>query len=315
MSTGSRADFVSVMLAGYRPGQSTSEIVAEFKRYYKELYDRDKSRNVVRKLSYLSSAQSNLSKFKKGLRLKGVKDEKWLAELKLSKEEALQLAKEKKTSVHDHAIDLPVLQADNIIEDCRKLLGDSNPMAQIIAVAALTGRRESEILYSIEFNKPKEDHYTLSKYWACASGFLKQRENDPLAVKCREVPLLAERETINKTIAEIRQKCPVDSIAAVNRVYGKKISRALHRFCPELKKLHEFRKFYAAVCFHYFNERQCSLPRIAADYLGHKTMSETVLTYLSARIEGVGTLSFGKGRLVEVKKKSSQSKKRKSIAA
>lgn len=309
-------DFVSVMLSRYRPGQSTSDLVAAFKQYYKDLYDKDKKNNVTRKLSYLSSAQSNLSKFKKGLRLAGVQDEKWLRDLKLSKEEGLLLAKEKKTSVHDHAIDLPVLQADHIIEDCRKLLNESNPMAQIIAVAALTGRRESEILYSIEFNKPKEDHYTLSKYWACASGFLKQRENDPLAVTCREVPLLADRDSLNRAIGEIRQKCPVSSVAEVNRRYGKKISRALQQFCPELKKLHEFRKFYAAVCFHYFNERQCSLPRIAADYLGHKTMSETVLTYLSARVEGVGTLSFGRGRLAldsEVKKKSSRSEKRKTI--
>jgi hypothetical protein len=116
-------------------------------------------------------------------------------------------------------------------------------------------------------------------------------------VKCREVPLLADRFVINKTISEIRKKLPVSSIEQVNRLYAKNISRAVHKSCPELGKLHEFRKFYAATCFHYFNERRCSLPRIAADYLGHKTMSETVLTYLSARIEGVGTLNFGRGKL------------------
>ena len=307
--TAKKQDFVSLMVSQYRPQHVPSDVVAEFKKYYKNLYDVDIKKGVHRKLSYLSSAQSNLSKYKKQLRLKGVKDDKWLAALKLSKEEGLQLAKEKKTSVHDQAIDLPVLHADNIIIDCRQLLADANPFAQIIAVAALTGRREAEILYAITFSDPKEDHYTSNRYWACATGFLKQRENDPQAVQCREVPLLADRASINKAILEIRQKCPVGSVAEVNRKYGKQISRALLKFCPELKKLHEFRKFYAAVCYQYFNERKCSLPRIAADYLGHKTMSETVLTYLSARIEGTGTLSFGHGKLNGVKKNSSHGKK------
>ncbi len=298
--------FMMTMLDKYqrlRPTQS--ELVADFKQHYKQLYDKDIANKVDRKLSYLSSAQSNLSKFKKILRRNGVTDEKWLSELKLSREEGFQLAKEKKNSVHKHAIDLPVLRADDIIIDCRKLLKHENPCAQIIAVAALTGRRAGEILFSIRFETPKETHYTNEKYWTCASGFLKQRANDPNAVTCREVPLLADRVAINQCISDIRRKCPVNTIEDVNRLYAKSISRMVQKICPELKKLHEFRKFYAAVCYQYFNERKCSLPRIAADYLGHKTMSETVLTYLSARVEGMGTLSFGKGKLNSPKKQRS----------
>ena len=181
----------------------------------------------------------------------------------------------------------------------------------IIAVAALTGRRASEIIYSMRFGRPMESHSTSDKYWSCVTGILKQRSNG--AVVSREVPLLAERKNILTAVAAIREACPAKNIQEVNRKYAKNIARVMKKFCPELGKLHEFRKFYVAVCFHYFNERNCSLPRVAADYLGHKNMSETVLTYLSARLAGIGSIDFGRRDVRLSKMKTSSDEKRTSI--
>jgi len=311
----SRVNFVNQMVQQYSKvhqlGQVNSDpktpaqFVEAFTKHYKSLYDRDIARGVERRLSHLSSVQSSLSRFKKKLRTTGV-DEAWLKKLHLPKKEANDLMLEKKTNVSKNSIDLPLLQADDIIHDCKQFLTHPNKYVKIIAVAALTGRREAEIIHSMRFGSPKEHHYTSEKYWSCVTGILKQRSTG--GVVSREVPLLAERKDIVAAVTAIRESCPAKNVQEVNKKYAKNIARTMQKFCPELGKLHELRKFYVAVCFHYFNERNCSLPRIAADYLGHKTMSETVLTYLSARLTGLGSINFGHGQLN--KKKTSSIKKR-----
>ena len=70
------------------------------------------------------------------------------------------------------------------------------------------------------------------------------------------------------------------------------IQTAQDKFVPMIKNIHQFRKFYVFSCFEYFNENHCSIARLAADYLAHKTMSETVLTYLNFRVVVDKSLSF-----------------------
>jgi hypothetical protein len=300
-----RVNFLECMIKQYRRShegvsgkskgpRSPQEFVDSFTGHYQKLYDSDIEKGVVRKLSYLSSVQSNLSRFKKELQARGVPDQ-WLKDLHLPKKESIQLMHEKKNNVRNSSINLPLLQGDDIIRDCRTYLRHPNKYVKIIAVAALTGRRESEIILSMVFGPPRDSHFTDEKYWSCVTGILKQRTEG--GVVSREVPFLANRREILNAVTAIRKECPAKDVGEVNRKYAKGISRTLHKFCPELGKLHEFRKFYVAVCYHYFNEQHCSLPRVAADYLGHKTMSETVLTYLSARLSGMGGLCFGHGKL------------------
>ena len=224
----------------------------------------------------------------------GETNQKFLSQLKLSKADNRQLKIEKSKNVHLHSIDLPELDGDGIVLDCRRMLQNPNPYMRIIAVACLTGRRMAEIVHSVDFTKePVEQHYTSSAYWANITGICKQRKGDPGAIKTIEVPFLDTRCNIAACVASIRRDLPSPSVKYVNRKYGKPVQRAMQKYCPNVKKIHQFRKMYVLLCHHYFNERKCSLPRLAADYLGHKTMSESVITYLNFRLAPLGKLDFG----------------------
>ena len=304
-----KGNFVEIMFQKYKfnhankmfigtlsDAQEAQLIVDSFINHYRDLYNSDMRKGVPRKLSWRSSAQTYLSKFRRKVKENGAHEE-FLSLLHLPSPQSIELMKEKQENVRKSAIDLPLIQGDAWITDCRSYLEHPDWYLRVIAVAALTGRRESEIILTCEFEKPREKHYTDSKYWSNVTGILKQRPGDPDAVREREIPLLAERTRIRACVASIRKQSRAITESDVNRVYASGIARRMHRHCPEMRTLHEFRKFYAASCFWYFNERNCSLPRAASDYLGHKKMAEAVLTYLSIRVEGLGSLNFGIGQL------------------
>lgn len=287
-----RVNFVSTMVNKYKAGKNLPlprEVVGAFTEYYGKKYDRDIKNGKRRKLSCLSSIQTNLSQFKREMRELGA-SEQWLKGIHMDNKDTSSLIREKSLNVRANSIDLTVVNGDNMIKDCRKLLDNSNIYLQLIALACLTGRRTAELLFSTKFGPPGETHFTDSKYWSCITGILKQRGED--RTKCREIPLFVSRSRVNLALERVRANLPVSDIKDVNKLYGKSISRAMKKYCPEIGNIHQFRKFYALMCFHYFNERHCSLPRLASDYLGHKTMSDTVLTYLNFRVDNLGTLSF-----------------------
>jgi hypothetical protein len=278
--------FVARMLAKhqYTPDLDAAAIVAEFHAYFRELERKARARGMKTRGTYLGSVQYALSRFK--TTMKAPADFK--KHLHLSREDTLKLAKEKEARLRNHSIDLVAIQGDTTVLHCRELLTHPDFSLKVIAVACLTGRRMAEIVTTIKLEPPRERHFTNAAYWACASGFVKQRGLDA----CLDIPLFATRNEINMCIKALRAQCGPVALSEVNALVGKKIARAMHKYCPEIGNIHAFRKFYVLMCNHYFNERHCSLPRLGADYLGHRNMSETMLTYLNFRITGVGQLNF-----------------------
>ena len=264
-------------------------IVKDFHVYFKERADQQTRE---RKMPYLATVQTSLSNLKKRLRLEGVSDE-FLQHLHLNKQDSVQLIAAKAQSVVVRSIDLPTVNCDHIVLDCRKLLSDKNPYLRLIALAALTGRRTAELLFCASFEPPKDAHKTAERYWACVRGFCKQRHDSNEPAMVRDVPLLESRDRICAAIESVRRELAVDSIEQVNAKYAKPIQRHMMKFMPAaIKNIHNLRKFYALTCFNYFNDRACSLPRFASEVLGHKTMGSTVITYLSFHVVCDNTLNF-----------------------
>lgn len=271
-------------------------VVTTVHAYYRRLHEDAVRGGHARALPYTNSVQVALSRLRSRLAKHGV-DPTFLKKLALTRHETTALAEAKNARVHKKSINVTSVAGDPIIEDCRQMLDDGmmeeDASKLIVALACLTGRRTSELVYSAVFDPPRgADHATSTRFWSCASGFAKQRKGDREAVKCRDIPFLAPRSDINRAVRILRRLWPATSIREVNRKYGAHAGRALQRYCDVLGNIHQFRKFYVLCCYHYFNDNNCSLPRLAADYLGHKTMSSTVITYLNFRVTDLGGLDF-----------------------
>jgi hypothetical protein len=270
--------------------QCAELFVRDFVQHYEQLHQTHMTEGRPRKTSALSSAQSYISQFKKQLTTRGA-PVVFLNALHLTRDEIRTLNNEKNSTVHAGAIDLYDIKGDAIIVDCRKFLLHSNPMLIVIGLACLTGRRMAEIMHSVTFDPPVEKHFTSDRYWTSVRGILKRRTSVEKA-QTRDVPLLAPRNDIVNAVRKLRAALPASSPQDVNKRYAKHVGRAMHKYCPIIGKLHQFRKFYVLCCFHYFNERNCSLPRIASDYLGHKALGQTVITYLNFKVSDLGSLNF-----------------------
>ena len=297
MATGSRFvhDAFDQTLALYHsaPGRLTPEhakkIVAEFHSYFKERAD---NYGRERKMPYLATVQTSLSNLKKRLRLSGLNDE-FLQHLRLSKEDSSRLIAAKAQSVVVRSIDLPTVEADAIVLDCRALLSHHDAYLRLIALAALTGRRTAELLFCASFEPPLDKHKTAERYWTCVRGFCKQRHDSIEPPLVRDVPLLESRDRVCAAIESVRRALPADSVEEVNAKYAKPIQRRMIKYLPpSIKNIHNLRKFYALTCFQYFNDRSCSLPRFASEVLGHKTLGSTVITYLSFHVTCAQSLNF-----------------------
>lgn len=306
-----RINFVNELLHRYdtaalRGPELASDLLSRTRDHYQSLYDADIKKNIKRKLPPTSSSMRALSELRKRLREReNPPSSAFFEALRMSRDEVLDLKKKQRQNTLARAIDLPMIHAEPMIRDCRNLLNNKNPYLRLLALACLTGRRASEILFGMKFGKPQSDHYTDEEYWTCVRGVAKQRVGDPDAVVSREVPLFERRKVIVRAVQRLRRDLPADTRADVNRKYAKGAQRVMQTHAPEIHRMHDFRKFYVLVAFHYFNERNCSIPRLAADYLGHKTMSDTVITYLSFRVETDGSLDFGVGH----KRKTDQIRK------
>jgi hypothetical protein len=252
--------------------------------HYKKFEEDDQKTGRKRKSSYLASAQTYLSHYKKRV----VAPDEFKRKLHLTKQESDQLNVQRISTLRTNSIDLAAVRGDKIMFDCRNLLTHKSFELKVIAVACLTGRRMTEVVCTLVLDEPKEPHFSNLKYWACASGLLKQRGEN----RCFDIPLFAPRQDILNCIQKIRTQCKSIAQEDVNRRIGKRIARAMKKYCPEIDHIHNFRKLYIMMAMHYFNERHCSLPRLASDYLGHKGISETVLTYLNFELDKIGSLSF-----------------------
>ena len=248
----------------------------------------------VRRLPALCSAQTSISTLKRIVADENLASPTVLDCLKLSVDDHVLIQQAKSRNRRDAAIDLPVVDCDQLIIDSRNLLKHRNPYLRLLALACLTGRRTAELIYTMSFNPPRLSHSTHEKYWAEITGICKQRATDDNPLVSCEVPLLVSRELVVKTIEQLRKELVCTSARQVNAKFGKPIQRVIKRFAPTIGNIHKFRSFYALTCHEYFNERNCSLARLASDYLAHKTMSDTVLSYLSFRVDCKRTLDFSR---------------------
>lgn len=286
-------NFVDQMLTKYNQNTKTvapQEIVDEFLTYFKARYDEQVGRGRKRQISHLATAQTSLSRFKKRLQA----PVQFKSALHLTREDMAVLSNEKAQNLHKGSIDLVPIHGDQTVNDCRTLLDSPLLVLRIIALACLTGRRMAEIVLTAHFNPPKEPH-ARPEYWASIHGMVKQRESDRDRVI--EAPLFEHRSRIVLVQNEVKREAKemgVKTIEDVNMLLGKPVARAMHRFCPSVNHVHAFRKLYVLLCDHYFNERNCSLPRISADYLGHKMVSRNDLPYMTVRVvkNSLGNLTF-----------------------
>lgn len=276
------------------PRKSAPEFVELFKTYFQKLAENSSTK---RKTSYLNSAQSYISQFKKKLVLREpAVSSQFLTALKLDTKDTKKLLREKSQRVHESSTGLVVLEGDQMIKDGRQFLLSENKYEQLIGLAILTGRRCGELLFSATFRPPTGTHATNMKYWCKINGLLKKRGK---ACADIEVPFLAPVKLILTTIVAVRKQFPCSNQEEANRKYARGIANNVKKLFPKIGKIHHFRNVYAALCFHYFNENNCSIARLTGNYLGHESTSATVLTYLNSIIRDVGTLDFSRAPLPE----------------
>ena len=294
-----KENFVTKTVDQYKRGafSNPKEVVLQTKSYFENCYNNHLLEGRERKCCHLSTTQNTLSTLKKRLQTLGAPDA-FLQGLRLPKADMDKLNSQKAAKVHQGGKNLVKIPADSMILDCRDVFQhpESKRALRVIALACLTGRRMVELLLTLKLDRPKFEHNTNEAYWAHASGLAKCR-----GVKHSiDIPLFLKRGEVERHLREVRalfEPPPAGLTLSeqktwINKKYSKEISRAMSRYCPSIKTIHNFRKFYAAVAVKYFMENDSSEVRLASDYLGHRQTSSTVLTYMNFKIFDVGSLEF-----------------------
>lgn len=230
--------------------------------------------------------------FKQQLRDEGLAVDEVFKEMHLTREEQLQLKRAQSERLNINATNLPEVDAENFIIDCRNLMYDDNPYLSLIALACLTGRRTAELLYTAQFLPPREKHQTHEDFWTEMTGICKQKCTDKNPLIVREIPLLERRYLINDCLHRIRQQLPCNSVAQVNRLYGKPIQRMMKKMAPKIGNIHKFRNMYGLTGYHYFNEENKSKIKFVSDVLAHKYLDSSVIPYMNFRVKIRGSLNF-----------------------
>jgi hypothetical protein len=164
----------------------------------------------------------------------------------------------------------------------------------------LTGRRFAELLTTIDLSRPAvgmDEELRAAgvhpDYWCNATGFGKKKRKAKVDVQDRNIPLLAVRDAVWAAVQNVRAHWPADTASEADRRYNHKANRCVHQYAPFLSSLHQARKVYASIAFHYLNVRREASLRFYANVLGHAyVLSGNTLTYLSAVLEDLGSLSF-----------------------
>jgi hypothetical protein len=261
--------------------------VEKFVKYYNSLYVAAIKKGRPRKTSGLSSAQWALSLFKKQLATYGIPSA-YLEELKLYNEQASILANQRNDRLVTNATNLEKIDAYELIKNCRTWVkNDKQPSTQLLALAGLTGRRVSELIFSIELLPPSREHKN-QQYWSCMMGFAKTKQID----RCRDCPMFEKRNIIQAAIENIRKHFPANSISEVNKKYGIHIMKTMQQHLPHVKKIHNLRKLYVQIAFHHFNETNASIVKLSSEILGHYRLSQAVLPYMSSMPINIDKIKF-----------------------
>lgn len=266
-------------------------LVSDLEKHYKSLADKGTKVGAKRKLPYTNSVQCTLSRLKSAIKsdLPDV-PVSFTNHLHVTRDQLRELVQVRAENTRNHSIDTPGFDLESIVLKARQILRTPGVSCEykLIALAMLTGRRTSELLFSMQLSMPKERHSTPEHYWVSATGFLKHRNKKGEAALIREIPLLDNRAIIVKNLVDVRECMPASTALEVNKKYAHRIAAHIRTLDWGIFNIHQLRKLYGVLTHKYFNENKCSVARSTSDYLGHKHLSETVLTYMNIHDNGKG---------------------------
>ena len=266
------------------------DIVDEARVYFKQRWEEDKKSTKStsgRHSHWLNSASTALSNIKSALQATALAPYAFRREIALRKYELNELERYNHRRLEQRIHEQPEVNLRALLHKLYQLLLSEDPLEMILGVAGLTGRRQTEITHSIVFGEPHAGlRHRYPTFWAHVTGFSKKRKHDKYAVRARELPLLAPRALLMKTLNEIRSHFPSDSHKEASKLYSSRISvaHAKHLRPLGLRRLHDLRKTFIHMAYAHFNERGSVLPAFASTVLGHKSpLSQRIMTYLIIR--------------------------------
>ena len=286
--TDERTGFVCTVLRGFNPRTTTpDDIVQEARRYFQNRYHVHRRNRRQRSSHWLNSASSALSELKRVLAQTFMATYRYRKQLRISKRELLYLDKFNHTRLEHKTNYLKEINLTDLLIKLYQLLMSSEPAEIALGVAGLTGRRQTEVVFSANFAPPQNPTYhRYRSFWAYVTGFSKTNRYDKYAVRARELPLLAPRQSIQDALVDLRSMWPSDSHRQASGLYAKMLTKAVRQHLRPLGiiRMHDLRKTFVQMAFPLFNERDSVVPAFASKVLGHKsTLSHRIMTYLVTR--------------------------------
>lgn len=283
-----RVGFVDTVIRNFDVKKVKPEdIVDEARVYFRKRYDRDIEKGVNRASHWLNSTSTALTHVKDRLKELRLAPYEYRREIAITKRELDLLDGLNYRRLEERVHEQPEVDLTRLLRELYAMLNSEDPEYIALGVAGLTGRRQTEVVYSIILSEPKQEiSHRYPSFWAHVTGFSKRRKKDKYAVRSRELPLLAPREALMDAIREIRSHWPADSHEEASELYAHKLAAAAKEKLRPLgiKRMHDLRKAFVQIAYEHFNERGSVLPAFASNVLGHKSqLSKRIMTYLIIR--------------------------------
>lgn len=270
----SRMGFVNTIIKNFNNTLKPEDIVDEARVYYKRRYDDDLSRGKPRPSHWLNSASTALTAIKAQLKASTLATYTFRREVALTKKELLKLDRINHRRLEQRIHSQPEINLTKLLTKLYELLESQEPDEIFLGIAGLTGRRQTEVVYSMLLAEPQNSlRHRYPTFWAHVTGFSKKKKHDRYAVRARELPLLAPRTALVEAIREARAQWPSDSHEEASGLYSSKMAAAHKKHLKPLgvRCMHDLRKTFAQLAYNYFNERGSVLPAFASTVLGQET--------------------------------------------
>lgn len=215
--------------------------------------------------SNLASASSQLSRFKRRMRTKGL-DDKFLSALKLKRKDYNDLMTTYKTSRDMKSRDVILVRGvDDIVSCAQHCMCSSDYRVLWGACILMSGFRPADLMtVSIAF--PKQSHVN-ADYWISVVNVAKKKTAS--AEKSFEHPLLCPRELFLRAVSIVRlyfEKHQAMTKEGMSQRYSKYWSNLVRRSYPSIPKVTHvtLRRLYAKYAFVYF--KNDFLPSIITEH-------------------------------------------------
>jgi integrase len=201
--------------------------------------------------------------------LRGIdKDHPAIFFLRLTKERSQRIRQEYNSQVSTRQRNIRIIESpEDYILFAESLLTNTSYIDRLLALAALTGRRTSELLCTAKF-KPLEEFAVLFE------GQLKTKGRDD--VRPYEIPLLSDSTTIIEALERLQSEKPElweNPTLAKNRT-GKPITQKMRKLFPEFLGENpigrDLRRAYGAISWHFADKKhEITKQKYISDILGH----------------------------------------------